>query len=398
MYIEEQNICSVLFVMERCILHIDLDSFFVSVERKLNPDLRNKPVVVGGDPNKRGVVSCASYEAREYGIRAGMALTQAVRICPHAVYIKENYKQYRDASVEFMKIISQFTPDVEPLGLEEAYLDISGFDLLYGPPHNAARKIKEMINEKLDITASIGIATSKVVAKIASNESKPDGLIEVKSGEERKYLAPLSIDKIPFVGKKTEATLRKMGLRTIGDLAGISIDKWKGMLGVNVEFLHNYANGIDNRKVESYGRVKSISREVTFEEDTVDRRFIENTLHRLCERVGADLRSKGRMARSVTLKLRYEDFETVTRSSTLKESINTNQVIYTIGNRLVSDTLLQRSSPVRLIGIGVSNLVEGRQLDMFEPWLERLESLNFTVDRIRRKYGFESIKLGRAFY
>jgi DNA polymerase-4 len=384
--------------MRRRILHIDLDAFFVSVEQTLNPALRGKPVVVGGDPKSRGVVACASYEARVYGLRAGMSLAVAQRLCPHATFLGGNFYRYRDASVRFLDILAEFTPDIEPLGLEEAYLDLTGFEPLYGPVRETALVIKRRIKGDLGLTASVGIANSKVVAKIASDLSKPDGLIEVMPGEERLFLDPLPITKLPCVGSKSESVLKRMGVTTIGELGRLPLAFLKQRFGAHGEVMHRYANGIDSRRMEPPAPPKSISRETTFGEDTSDRAFLSATLHYLGERVGADLRSHRKQAKCVTLKLRYADFESITRSRTLKEAFDADRIIFEVGRELLEEALKQRAVPVRLIGIGVSNLIAGRQLSMLDPWPEILERLNGAIDRIRGKYGFTAIEFGRTLH
>ncbi|MGB2885234.1 MAG: DNA polymerase IV [Dehalococcoidia bacterium] len=382
--------------MMRRILHIDIDAFFVSVEQTLDPALRGRSVVVGGDPNSRGVVACASYEARVYGLKAGMSLAVAQRLCPHAIFLGGNFYHYRNASARFLGILSEFTPDVEPLGLEEAFLDLTGFEPIYGPVRETALKIKRRIRGELELTASVGIAGSKVVAKVASDLSKPDGLVEVAPGEERIFLAPLPVAKLPCVGPKTERMLQRIGITTIGELGRLPISFLRHIFGVHGDVIHRYANGIDNRGLELPAPAKSISRESTFAEDTLDRTFLSATLHYLGERVGATLRSQGKQARCVTLKLRYADFESITRSRTLREGIDTDRAIFEVGRRLMEKALEQRAMPVRLVGIGVSNLIEGRQLNMFDPWAERQERLNEAIDRIRGKYGFVAVEVGRT--
>ena len=380
----------------RRILHVDIDAFFVSVEQTLDPALRGRSVVVGGDPNNRGVVACASYEARVYGLKAGMSLAVAQRLCPHAIFLGGNFYHYRNASARFLGILSEFTPDVEPLGLEEAFLDLTGFEPIYGPVRETALRIKGRIRGELELTASVGIAGSKVVAKVASDLSKPDGLVEVAPGEERIFLAPLPVAKLPCVGPKTERMLQRIGITTIGELGRLPISFLRHIFGVHGDVIHRYANGIDNRGLELPAPAKSISRESTFAEDTLDRTFLSATLHYLGERVGATLRSQGRQARCVTLKLRYADFESITRSRTLREGIDTDRAIFEVGRRLMEKALEQRAMPVRLVGIGVSNLIEGRQLNMFDPWAERQERLNKAIDRIRGKYGFVAVEVGRT--
>jgi DNA polymerase-4 len=382
--------------VNRHILHIDLDAFFVSVEQALAPKLRDKPVIVGGRPDRRGVVASASYEARVFGIRAGMSLSQAYRLCPQAIFLQGSFPAYREASEKFMTILADFSPGLEPAGLDEAYLDITGCEL-FGTPYQLASTIKSRIKKELKLIASVGIASCKVVAKIASDFGKPDGLVEVATGEEKDFLASLPVASLPGVGKKTEESLRAMGIKTIGQLAGLSLEMIKGRFGSFGLMLHHYANGIDNRQIESPGRAKSISRETTFAEDTSDRTFLKSMLHYLCERVGAELRQETKLARTITLKLRYSDFVTITRSFSTKSAVDADEVIFAGAVKLLERTMATNRKPVRLIGVGVSNLVSyGKQLNMLDSNPLRLEHLDKAIDRIRKKYGFTAIQTGRT--
>ncbi len=378
-------------------MHIDLDAFFVSVEQVLNPELRGKPVVVGGKPGGRGVIASASYEARAFGLHAGMPLVTACRLCPQAIFIEGGFPKYRDASQRFMAILADFTPFLEPVGLDEAYLDVTGFESIYGSIHKMAVVIKQRLKNELGLCASVGIAGGKVVAKVASELSKPDGLIEVARGEECSFLAPLAVGKLPGVGKKTEGLLKGLGINTIGELSVTPLDVLKLHFGVFGEALYRSANGIDSRKVEPPGVAKSISRETTFDKDTRDRSLLKATLRYFGERVVADLRDQGKRARCVTLKLRYADFTTITRRHTLLQTTDSDQTIFDAGVNLLGESLVIEKRPIRLIGIGVSNLVEsGIQLGMLDSSARRLEQLNRAIDRIREKYGFTAIQTGRT--
>jgi len=383
--------------MTRRIMHIDLDAFFVSVEQAQNPDLKGKPVVVGGKPDRRGVVASASYEARRFGLSAGMPLTTASRLCPQAIFIEGNFHKYRDASQKFMAILADFSPYLEPLGLDEAYLNATGFESIHGTIRQMAVAIKQRIKDKLDICASIGIAGGKVVAKIASDLSKPDGLLEIPAGKERSFLKPLPVAKLPGIGKKSERILKGLGISTIEQLAALPLSVLKSHFGAASELMHNHASGIDDREVEPPGEAKSISRETTFGKDTRDTSFLKATLRYLSERVGSDLRRQGKLAKCVTLKLRYADFTTITRQQTLSQASDTDQTIFDTGSNLLRKELSGEKQAVRLIGIGVSNLVEaGRQLGMLDASTQRLEKLNSAIDRIRKKYGFTAIQTGRT--
>ncbi len=383
--------------MVRRIMHIDLDAFFVSVEQALNPELKGKPVVVGGRPDRRGVVASASYEARAFGLHAGMPLATAYRLCPQATFIEGNFTRYRDASQKFMAILADFSPFLEPLGLDEAYLDVTGFESLYGSIQQMAINIKRRIKDELGLSASVGIANGKIVAKVACELSKPDGLLEVAAGEERSFLAPLPIAKLPGIGKKSERVLKGLGINTIGELSNMPPKVLKSHFGAFGELLHRFANGIDDRKVEPPAAAKSISRETTFAKDTKNATFLKATLRYLSERVGAELREQSKQARCVTLKLRSSDFRTITRSHTLPQTTDTDQSIFGTGLKLLKKALSQEKQPIRLIGIGVSNFTEpGKQLSLLDASAQRLEKLNKAIDRIRQKYGFTAIQTGRT--
>ena len=381
----------------RTIIHIDLDSFFVSVEQVLNPELKGKPVVVGGRPDRRGVVATASYEARAFGLHSGMPLVTAARLCPEAIFIEGNFARYREFSQKFMAILNDLSPFIEPAGIDEAYLDVTGFESIHGSIRQMAAAMKGRIRSELGLSASIGIASCKVVAKVASELSKPDGLIEVATGKERDFLAPLPVDKLPGVGKQVVKVMKGLGIHTIDGLSRMPSHTLKSRLGTTGEMLHRFANGIDDRKVLPPGEAKSISRETTFGEDTRDRVFLEATLWAQSEKVGADLREKDKQAKCVTLKLRYADFSTITRSHTLRESVDTDRAIFETGIGLLERALAMDIQAVRLIGIGVSNLVEASQQAMlFAPSARKLEELNKAIDRIRNMYGFDAIQTGRA--
>lgn len=381
--------------MARCILHIDLDAFFVSVERTFNPELQGKPVIVGGDPEHRGVVSSASYEARPFGIHAGMPLLQARRLCPQAVLVRANFPRYRNASSRFMEILAGFSPDLEPLGLDEAYLDATGCEEPYGSSAGIAWAIKQRISRELKLTASVGIGTCKVVAKIASALCKPDGLLQIEPGQERAFLNPLPIGKLPGVGEKMERSFKEIGITTIGGLASLPLDTVERQFGAAGVTLHNHARSIDGREVEPPGEAKSISQERTFARDSLDHDFLEANLHTLCQEVCRSLRSYNKRAKCVAIKLRYADFQTITRQVTLKEATDVTTVIFGKAELLLSRTLAQRGAPVRLIGVRLLGLVSlEKQLPMFDSGTRKPERLDRAVDKIRSKYGPTAIKTG----
>ncbi len=383
--------------MVRRIMHIDLDAFFVSVEQAQNPQLKGKPVVVGGRPDRRGVVASASYEARRFGLHAGMPLTSAYRLCPQAIFIEGSFAKYRDASQQFMAILADFTPFLEPIGLEEAYLDVTGFESLHGTINQMAQAIKQRIREEMGLSASVGIAGSKVVAKIASELAKPDGLMEVAPGDEASFLAPLPIDRLPGIGPKTERIFKGLGIDIIGKLSATPLSMLRSHFGASGELLRRFSTGVDDREVEPPAAAKSISRETTFGQDSRERSLLEATLHYLSERVGSELRRQAKQAQRITLKLRFADFTTITRSHTLIQPSDTDHAIFSSGLKLLNQALAQQKTPIRLVGIGVARLAEaGHQADMLDSSLGRREKLNQAIDRIRKKYGFSAIQTGRT--
>ncbi|MFA5079324.1 MAG: DNA polymerase IV [Dehalococcoidia bacterium] len=378
----------------RTIFHIDLDAFFVTVEQVLNPALRGKPVIVGGRPEDRGVVASASYEARKFGIHAAMPLSRARRLCPQAVFLVGNYHRYSEFSRKFMHILGDYSPSLESGGLDEAYLDVTGCQN-FGSWRALASRIKEQIREETGLVASVGIAPCKVVAKVASDAGKPDGLVEVPPGQERSFLAPMPVEKLPGVGDKTGKVLRSMGIRTIGQLADMPDGLFKTRFGDGMVWLQQHARGLDSSTVEERGEAKSVSRETTFEQDTVDMATLRATLRYFSEKLGAELRDMDRMTRTVTLKLRYTDFETVSRGMTSRLATNLDDEIFREALKLLESTLGKKFRPVRLIGLEVSNLTGPEtQLSLFDNETKRLEKLDRAIDRVRDKYGFDSIQTG----
>jgi len=379
------------------ILHVDLDAFFVSVERRDRPELVGVPVVVGGRPDSRGVVSCASYEARKYGLHAGMPLSRAQRLCPQAIFLEGDYHRYGEASNAFQAILADFSPDLEVVSIDEAYLDITGSEYLFGPPKELGRKLKARVRSELGLPASVGIASCKVVAKVASDRAKPDGLVEVPAGQEAAFLSPLPVGDLPFAGRTTEATLRRLGITTIGQLAAVPPEHLRAIFGVHGIGLHRFANGIDERPVAPPGPRKSISHSTTFAHDTFDPVFLKAMLLHLTERVGHQLREQERMAREIVLRVRYSDFETISRHRRLASPTDADQDIYQVGSSLLDRVLHVARKPVRLLGIAVGGLVEdGYQLPLFPLGTRDWRGLNQAVDRLRDRYGFDCLHEGRT--
>jgi DNA polymerase-4 len=333
------------------------------------------------------------------------AFTPACRYPGHAAFAHRqflyglNFSHYADASSKFMGILDDFSPQIEPLGLDEAYLDVTGCEEPYGSPRELALAIKERIRNELNIIASVGIGTCKIVAKIASDLCKPDGLLEVAPGEEQAFLNRLPIAKLPGVGKKTEQALTEMGITTIGELASVPLDAITRRFGATGAVIHSYARGIDDREVEAPGEAKSISQQLTFARDTLDRDFLEANLHNVCQDVGQELRSQNKTARCVAIRLRYADFKTVTRQVTLKEASNITQVVFETARQLLMKALAEQEKPIRLIGVRVSSLVgEGKQLPMFDSKMKKSERLDKAIDKIRSKYGATAIKTGNGIF
>ena len=380
----------------RRIFHIDLDAFFVAVERADDPSLEGKPVVVGA--HRRGVVTCASYEARPYGLHAGMPLSQARRLCPQAIYLPNRYERYAAVSAEFHRILATYSPFVQPLSLDEAFVDMTGFESLYGSMNKAAKGMKAQIGSDLKITASVGIASSKVAAKVASELDKPDGLVEVPVGGDAGFLAPMPVTDMPGVGAKTAEVLRDaLGVKLVGELAEAPTASLRHVFGARGDLLRLWARGEDDAPVEGPERPKSIGREITFDEDSEDLNFLLPLLRQLAERVGADLRREEKKARRVSVRVRYHDFQTVSHQTTLKQPISHDQGIYEAGVSILLRTLKQRRDKVRLIGISVSDFVpEAGQIALFQHQDKKFADLSSVIDKVRDKYGFGAIQTGGA--
>jgi DNA polymerase-4 len=375
---------------------VDLDAFFVALEQLRNPSLRGKPVIVTGDPEGRSVVSTASYEARRYGIRSAMPLVTALRLCPDAVILRGDFPYYAEASRRFHAVLRDYTPLVEPVSLDEAYLDVTGCEAVSGTAEEVARAIRERVRRELGITASVGVAASKVVAKVASDAAKPDGLLVVPPGGEAEFLAPRPVRDLPMVGPRLAQELRGLGIRTIGDLARWPEDALAARFGSAGRALARRARGIDGSPVAAEPEAaKSISRDVTFARDVSDRARLRATTAHLAERVGAALRKDGRHARTVTLRVRYGDFTTVSRQQTLPTPTNADRPLMAAALDLLDRVLSLDPRPVRLLGVGVANLRgPERQLSFLEEDVERWERLSSALDAVRSRHGSTAVRLG----
>lgn len=385
---------------ERHIIHVDLDAFYPSVEELLDSSIAGLPILVGGDPRGRGVVSSASYAARAFGVRSAMPMSTALRLCPDAVVIRGHYEAYGEYSRRVMSIISDYTPLWEQVSIDEAFLDVTGCERLWGSPESIGHDIQRRIMEEVQLSASAGLAGNKLVAKVASGLRKPRGFVVVPHGEEATFLAPLPVETLWGVGQVTAQALRDMGIRTIGELAELPAALLEAKFGRQGAFLYRHARGIDRSTVKTERDPKSISHERTFPRDTSDRSRIRRSLLGLSEMTAARLRKHGVRARVVILKLRYGDFRTVTRRITLDEPTDLAEVLYARVNELLTKEL-RKGASVRLVGVGASGLTEGGyQLSLFGEDDARLRRLSEAVDHIRGRYGVDSIRraslLGRG--
>ncbi|MDD5556769.1 MAG: DNA polymerase IV [bacterium] len=383
--------------MNRVIFHLDVDAFFVSVERLRRPWLRGRPVVVGGDPARRGVVASASYEARRCGIRAGAPLASARRLCPSCVFLPCALGDYAAVSGRLFRILDRYTPDVEPLSIEEAYLDMSGTRLLRGHPLLAAETLRGDIGRETGLASSIGVARNKLTARIASARAKPNGILYVMPGREREFLAPLPVREMPGVGPRTEEALRRMGIVTIGDLAAAGGRLLSAAFGAAGARIAEAAAGRDDDPVSPPAEARSVGRETTFAEDILDRAAVLARLSALVEESCRSLRGDGRQARTVTLKLRYADFATVARSATLAEPTDIDREVLAAAAALLGKTWTRRLK-IRLVGVRLSNLTGGdwQPRLIAGPDRARLKRLYAGLDRIREQYGGGAIRAGTS--
>lgn len=375
----------------RCVVHIDIDAFFAAVEVLLNPSLKGKPLIVGGLPHERGVASTASYEARKYGVHAGMPLRKAYQLCPHGIFIRGNFQIYRAFSEKFFRLLSQYTPDVEEASLDEAYLDLTRCRPLYSSFSRTTREIKQKVEKELGITVSAGVGPNKILAKLATSQAKPAGLVEIEPGREEEFLKNLGIESLPGIGPKAQVVLRMLNIHKIGDLWGLSRTTLRSLFGLNGEELYLQSRGIDTRPLLTVSIPKSISRETTFLEDIWDRRLLLAHLAYLCDRLSLPLREQRLFAHIIEVKARYSDFKTEARRRLLLTPLQEMGKIYKIAQELFLPLFSSSRLSLRLVGVKASDLVRGRPLSLFEPYSERPERLGFAVDQVREKYGFGSL-------
>ncbi|HOI41790.1 MAG TPA: DNA polymerase IV [Elusimicrobiales bacterium] len=375
---------------ERAIIHVDMDAFFAAVEQRDDPSLRGRPVIVGADPRGgggRGVVATCSYEARKFGVRSAMPISEAWRRCPGGVYLRPDFRKYSRASSIIERTFHEFTPDVEMVSVDEAFLDITRSAHLFGGPERACRRLKSRIKELTGLTCSVGLAPTKMCAKIASDLRKPDGFVTVPPGGEASFLAPLDISKLWGLGPKTAAALRARGVATVGELAAApaSTLTFLGSAGPELKAL---ASGLDPRPVSAEGEVKSVSNEVTFGRDTADQREIKESLLALCDKVSSRLRAEGLKGRTIGLKIRLEGFLTFTRARTMPLATNYADVIWREISSLYAAFPLGRRK-VRLLGVRVSGLMPAEEKESLftAEGDERRERSHLAVEEIRRRFG-----------
>src|SRR5215475_3496625 len=377
------------------ILHVDMDAFFVSVELLDRPDLRGKPVVVGGRPDQRGVVSAASYEARKFGIHSAMPLRTAGRLCPHAVFLDGHHEKYGLWSDRVASVLARFSPIVEMVSIDEAYLDLSGTERLHGPPLAAADKLLRTITRETSLPCSGGLATTRLTAKVASDQGKPRGLVWVAPGMEARFLAPLPIRKIPGIGEVTERALRALGIETVEQLASHSQEKLEKVFGQWGTALYRKARGGDAYEFLIDAEPKSISHNHTFGEDTLDVPGMESLLSHLSQKACKRLREAGLSARTLTLTIRYAGFDTYTRAKTPLRPVQFDGDAFAHFLALFREHR-NRSRKIRLLGVAFSGLTHGEeQLDLLDPERRaRLERLSKAADLLRDRFGFGKIQFG----
>ncbi len=383
----------------RWIIHVDMDAFYAAVEQLDHPEYVGKPVIVGADPRGgkgRGVVSACSYEARRVGVRSALPISQAYRLCPQGIYVRPRMERYEEMSRRVFAVLRSVTDLVEPLSIDEAFLDVTGSRRLFGDAETIGRRLKALIREATGLVASVGIAPNKFLAKIASDLGKPDGFVVVPRGEEAAFLRDLPLSRLWGVGPKTEARLTRIGLRTIGDLAACPRPTLEEMLGEAGGHLWELARGIDDREVVPWEAAKSIGAETTFGEDTDDAERLRKTLLALAERVAHRLRDEGYRASTVTLKYRDSTFTTLTRAMTLGEPTDVSGALYRAALRLL-ERIPRRQRKVRLLGVSASRLVPagggaGEQLSLFGGRRGRSRALERAVDAIRERFGEDAIR------
>ena len=386
--------------VQRAIIHIDMDAFYASVEQRDNPELKGKPVIIGGSVESRGVVSTASYEARKYGVHSAMPMAEAHRLCPDGVYLPVDMQKYRLVSHQIMDIFHRFTPEVEAISLDEAFLDVTASQKLFGTAEEIGREIKRLIKTELNLTASVGLAYNKFLAKLASDMDKPDGFYQIGPEELESKVWPLPVRRMMGVGGKTAQLLEGMGVRTIGQLAKMNVGLLEHILGKQGIMMYEVANGVDNRMVEPVRESKSVGRETTFPKDISERYVLETILFTLADDVCHTLRATNLKGRTVSIKIRYPDFQSITRAQTLDGYTSSFEPVFEAVKQLMEHNY-KDGTPVRLIGVTVSGLKKDdeiiEQQDLFFDGgaQKKQAALNSVMDKINEKYGGDTVHRAR---
>ncbi len=381
------------------ILHVDMDAFYASVEMREQPDLADLPIIVGGSAQGRGVVAAANYTARKYGIHSAMPVAQAQRLCPKLVSLPVRMALYIEVSQQIRKIFQRYTPEIEPLSLDEAFLEVSASERLFGDAISIGRKIKNDIARELSLIASVGIAPAKFIAKIASDIDKPDGFVIVNESEVQAFLDPLPVSRLWGVGKVTGSEFERLGIHTIKQVRQQPLEALQYRFGKFGVHIWNLAQGIDPRKIITDSRAKSISNETTFAVDISDKNLLRNTLLELTEQVAFRLRQQGFYTRTVQIKIRYTDFKTITRSVSLSTQTQTTKELWQAAKTLLNTALAGRPRAIRLLGMGTSQLSREtsitQQADLFtNPEQEKQREIDQLADAIKNRFGNVSIRRG----
>lgn len=379
-------------MQKKWIMHVDMDAFYASIEQRDHPEWRGKPVVVGGT-SERGVVATASYEARRLGVHSAMPTKRAAVLCPEAVFVRPRIDWYQQVSAQIHDVLYRYAPDIEPLSLDEAFLDVSGMGMQY--PHLGAlgRAVKDDIRRTVGLTASVGIAPNKFLAKLASDWHKPDGLTIIPYGQEKKLIAPLPIERLWGVGQKTAQRLRDAGYDTIGDIARSEKERLQKLLGQVGRQLHDLANGIDHRPLNIHAERKSYGEEETYDTDIHDDVTALGYLARYCDLIAQRLRQKGVRARTVTLKVRFASFRTLTRSKTVSDPMDLQQELYFHVQSLYNKVVKQEG--IRLLGVTASGIVPAHQeMSLFPDEHDRQRKAAAVMDSLREKYGKDVLRQG----
>jgi DNA polymerase IV len=381
------------------ILHADMDAFYASVEERDRPELVGKPVIVGGAPEKRGVVSAANYVARRYGVHSAMPAATARRLCPQGIFLPPRIGYYVEVSSQIREIFERFTPLVEPLSLDEAFLDVTGSEHLFGPAVEIAQQLKQTIRREIRLVVSVGVAPNKFLAKIASDLKKPDALVVVEPEKIREFLDPLPVGRLWGVGKQASNIFQRLGIATIGQLRRYPLDVLQSRFGTSGEHLWRLAHGIDDRQVVTEREAKSISHETTFQRDIDDLEVLRAWLLELTEQVGWRLRRHQLRGRTVHLKVRFADFSMITRCQTLPEPTDITQELWQAAEEMLCQRMPSGHLPVRLLGLGVSGLddtrvVQGRLFDQEER--ERHSRIDAVTDEAKQRFGTGAIRRGSS--